>query len=823
MQDREIIAHYNEEDGKAQRLLDHLLNVSSLTGKYAKKIRLEKAGELIGLIHDLGKYSNEFQNYIKKNISSENAPLDEVDKTIGSDNSIIGTVDHSTAGAQIIWNKVFNEGKQRQIAAEVLALCIASHHSGLIDCITPDGENNFIRRINKSKNLTHIGEVAQFADNEIKDNINKLIEKGLDEVLQFLKSLICISQNEKIIKFYAGLMTRILFSCLIDADRLDTANFVHTRQASMRQGGRYIDWNVLINRLENHLKKLEAKSEKNKINNLRKKISNTCKERAEDSRGVFTLTVPTGGGKTLSSLRFALYHARKHQLDRIIYVIPFTTIIDQNAFVVREIFELQPNETGHIVLEHHSNLIPELQNQQNKLLTENWDAPVIFTTIVQFLETFFGNGTRSVRRMHQLVNSIIVFDEIQSLPVKTVHLFCNAINFLKHYCNSTIVLCTATQPLLNKVPKDKGYISLNKANEIVPDVERIFKDLKRVEIKNIIKPSGWTTEQISEFVQEKVSETGNCLVVVNTKKNAREIYMECSKNKNLPVYHLSTNMCPAHRLEKLNEIRIKLANSEPIICISTQLIEAGVDIDFDTVVRFVAGLDSIVQAAGRCNRNGKRNIGKVFIVNPANEIIDKLEDIKIGKEVTERILREMKNPDSGLPEDIIHPKVMDHFFQYYFYNREEDMVFPVDIGRNDNLLNLLSINIHSVSEYYRIENKQPEIYFRQAFKTASEKFKTIEAPTIGIIVPYSTEGKNIINELFSQFAMEKQNKLLKKAQRYTVNVFPSLLKMLIREKAIREVPGIGVLTLSDERYYHPDFGLNSEITREYNLLINGNT
>jgi len=823
MKEKETIAHYNDEDGKAQRLLDHLLNVSSLTGRYAKKIKLEKAGELIGLIHDIGKYSNEFQTYIKKNINSENNLFDENDEFAASSNSLIGKVDHSTAGAQLIWNKIFNKGQQKQIAAQVLALCIASHHSGLIDCITPDGKNDFIQRMNKSDDLTHVSEVIKSTDNRIKENVNKILNEALNEVLQFLKSLVETSQNEKIIRFYSGLMARMLFSCLIDADRLDTADFVKPRHARIRQGGRYIDWNVLIDRLENYLNKLEGKSENNKINIIRKKISDDCKNRATDPRGVFTFTVPTGGGKTLSSLRFALYHAKKHQLDRIIFVIPFTTIIDQNAYVVRQIFEKKPSETGRIVLEHHSNLIPELQNRRNKLLTENWDAPVIFTTSVQFLETLFGGGTRSARRMHQLANSIIVFDEIQSLPVKTVHLFCNTINFLTHYCQSSVVLCTATQPLLNKIAKDKGYLPFTQANEIVPDVEQLFTDLKRVQIKNKIKSGGWTTEQMAEFVQQRVTETGNCLVVVNTKKNAQAIYMECSKKIDIPVYHLSTNMCPAHRLEKLNEIRNQLENSEPIICISTQLIEAGVDVDFGTVIRFVAGLDSIVQAAGRCNRNGKKNIGEVFIVNPADETIDNLEDIKIGKEVTERILREMKNPDSRLPEDIIHPKIMDRFFQYYFYNRAEDMVFPVDVGRCDNLLNLLSINSHSVSEYCRIDNKQPEIYFRQSFKTASEKFKAIDAPTIGIIVPYNAEGRIIITELFSHFALKKQQTLLKKAQRYTVNVFPNLLKELIEGKAIREVPKIGVLTLSNERYYHPEFGLNSEISREYNLLINGNT
>ena len=815
------IAHIRKQDGinifpKEQTLEEHLNDVSFISAFNASKIDLAKAGELIGQLHDFGKYSDDFQNYIKSASGLINQDEDEYVDSQG----LKGKIDHSTAGSQLIWNFAKGKSQKEQITAQLLALCVASHHSGLIDCLSIDGENTFTRRMAKADNKTHLAEALSKAEPEIIEKIKNLMNDSecFGGVLKVLKKIAQTEKNETMIRFQAGLMIRMLYSCLIDADRLDTANFENPKDVKKRQNGQYISWKLLINRLEDKYSEFESNHNKSKVDNLRKLISDACLERSSDNTGVFTLTVPTGGGKTLASLRFALHHAQKHKLDRIIYVIPFTSIIDQNAQVVRNILEIEKNEVGHIILEHHSNLMPDIQNWKNKILTENWDAPIIYTTSVQLLETLFGGGTRSARRMNQLANSVIVFDEIQTLPIKTVHMFCNAVNYLTRHCNSSVVLCTATQPLLNKVDENKGRINFDKTNEIMPDVETLFADLKRVEVENKIKPQGWETDEIASLAIEQTNESGSCLVIVNTKKNAQAIYKACSNLTDYPVYHLSTSMCPAHRIEKLTEIREKLG-TERLICVSTQLIEAGVDVDFGSVIRFVAGLDSIAQAAGRCNRNGIRDIGKVFVINPANETIDSLEDIKVGKEVTERILNEMKQTDSGIPNEVIHPATMDRYFQYYFYNRSKDMSYPVDVGRDDSLLELLSTNSISVGEYCRINGKQPDIYFRQSFKTAAGAFKAIDAPTQGIVVPYSVKGKEIVADLFSKFAVEQQFILLKKAQRYAVNVFPNVLIKLKEQGAIHEVPGIGVLVLSDSRYYHSEFGLSTEIIKEYDPLI----
>lgn len=816
-------AHIKENKTKeGQTLREHLENVGQYSSKSASKLKLEKLGELIGLLHDLGKYSSAFQSYIQ----SATGYIDEdVDDYVDAE-KLKGKIDHSSAGAQYVWQYFTNlnlKDPKCLILGEMLALCIASHHSGLIDCINPDGEDEFSKRMNKPNDKTFYTEVVQNADKEIIEKINDILFNAefMTEFNEILKRIVLNNKNNEIlIRFHAGLLIKYLFSCLIDADRTDTADFETPINNRRRQHGDYVSWEILVERFEEYLKVFDKKSDKNKIDEIRKIVSEACKHRAEDKQGIFTLTVPTGGGKTLASLRFALHHALKYKLDRIIYVIPYTSIIEQNAKVVREILEIEESEKEKIVLEHHSNLLPELQTSKSKLLTENWDAPIIFTTSVQFLETIYGDGTRGIRRMHQLARSVIIFDEIQTLPIKTVHLFNNAINFLVDYCNTSVVLCTATQPLLNQVDQNKGRLNFTEQNEIAPNIETLFKELKRVHVIDKTKTEGWSVEEITKLAINQTQQTKSCLIVVNTKKNAR-ILFENIKNtvNNISVYHLSTSMCPAHRLNVFNEIKRKLSSDEPIICVSTQLIEAGVDIDFGTVIRFMAGIDSIIQAAGRCNRNGKRPISNVFIVNPKEEVIDSLVDIKVGKEITQRIIYEMKNAEADLPDEFIHPKIMERYFQYYFYNRSDLMTYPVDGVCEDNLLNMLSLNNKAVYEYNRKYNESPKIYFRQAFQTSAEYFRAIDAPTIGIIVPYENEGSDIIADLFSQFAFEKRYDLLKRAQRYTVNVYPNVLNKLVEQNAIAVVPEIEVYTLSDKRYYHLEFGLDTEIVDNYDTLL----
>jgi len=625
------------------------------------------------------------------------------------------------------------------------------------------------------------------------------------------------SQNP-IIQFKLGLLVRFLFSCLIDADRIDTADFEHPGTTKLRLNGRYAGWSTLIERLEVHLRGFAFLKP---IDGIRSRISDHCRDSAARDKGIYTLTVPTGGGKTLASLRFALHHAERHKMDRVIYVIPFTSIIDQNAEVVRAILEPTEDDRGRVVLEHHSNLTPEQQGWREKILTENWDAPVVFTTSVQLLEALFGGGTRGARRTHQLANAVLIFDEIQTLPINCVHLFCNAMNFLVEHCGSTVVLCTATQPLLNLVDKSKGVLRFTKDDELMPDVKELFDDLKRVEVLNRRKPGGWTDEEIARLALDEVVQSGSCLVIVNTKKAAQALYRLCREVAEIRTFHLSTNMCPAHRKEILDQVRKLLADESPVLCVSTQLIEAGVDVDFGAVIRYTAGLDSIAQAAGRCNRNGRRETGRVHVVNPAVENIDRLKDIQCGKGITERLLDDIEAGIEDFGGNLLAPQAMERYFYYYFFARSQEMDYPVSaqmVGRDDTLLNLLSLNSLAVDEFGRDHDAIPNIYLRQSFMSAARAFKVIDAPTRGIIVPHGKTGQELIHDLCSAFDVEKQFKLLRRAQQYTVNVFPQDLERLQKAGAVHEIQnGVDILYLSDARYYNQAFGLSQ--TPEGNMEV----
>lgn len=693
------IAHLRKAGGDPQSLEEHLLGVAEIAKSLASKIGLEPQGELIGLLHDLGKYSNEFQAYLKSATGLINQDEDEFVDARG----LKGKVDHSTAGAQLVWEQLTKQGDIGSVVGQILSLCIASHHSGLIDCLSSDAsgsiKDNFSRRIKKSDSKTHIQEVMTKVDAAIMKRFRELMDDSglINNLKQSIRQVALREEGtdqNQIARFKIGLLVRFLFSCLIDADRTNTADFENPRAAKNRLNGQYVDWNALAERLERKLQDFPLEAP---IDHTRRQVSDHCLDSASLAKGIYTLTVPTGGGKTLASLRFALHHAKKWKMDRVIYIVPFTTIIDQNAEVVRAILEPSEEDRGRIVLEHHSNLTPEEQGWREKILTENWDAPVIYTTSVQLLEALFGAGTRGARRMHQLANAVLVFDEIQTVPVNCVHLFNNAINFLAEHCGSTTVLCTATQPLLNRVDKSKGALRFESGNEIIPDVKRLFDDLKRVEVLNQRKSGGWTHEEIANLALGEVGKSGSCLVIVNTKKSAKAIFQVCQKRTATPIYHLSTNMCPAHRKKNLSQMReFLIPPGSPVICISTQLIEAGVDIDFGSVIRCSAGLDSVAQAAGRCNRNKRRpEIGRVHMINPANESLDMLADIRCGRDVTERLLDEAAAGEWEFDGNLLGPKAMERYFNYYFFARRNEMSYPVSaktIGREDTLLNMLSVN-----------------------------------------------------------------------------------------------------------------------------------
>jgi CRISPR-associated endonuclease/helicase Cas3 len=815
------MANYGAIAHRGQKLYEHLEGVAKLAKINAHKIGMGKYGELLGLLHDFGKYSADFQKYIRDAINKNDPKFDpDQDENFEDPTGKKGKIDHSTAGAQYL-SSISGLSNAHGILCQILSLCLVSHHSGLIDCLTTDNRgtwDSYSKRLSKNDNKTHRDECVKNADKYILDRIDAILaDKSLTTPFEKLSRDIVRNTPEQkpkstIAQFQLGLLVRFLYSALIDADRQDTADSEKSEIAQHRLQGKYQSWNKLIERLESKYKTFETKT---RVDKIRKEISAHCLRAAKRPPGLFTLTVPTAGGKTLASLRFALHHAKEHSMERIVYVIPFTTIIDQNAQDVREILEPKecPEDAGKIVLEHHSNIGADAQSWKEKLLTESWDAPIVFTTMVQFLEALFGAGTRGARRMHQLAKAVIVFDEIQTVPVKCVHLFNNAINFLTDHCGSTVVLCTATQPLLDQVDKKKGALELSERNELMPNIGKLFEDLKRVHVYDYRKSPGWTYQEIAALAVGQVKEDGSCLVIVNMKKAARTIFEEAKKD-GIEVFHLTTGMCPAHRRQVLKTIRQKLDDKEQILCVSTQLIEAGVNIDFRSVIRMLAGLDSIAQAAGRCNRHGNSGTGHVFVVNPVEERLEYLKDIAVGKEKSNRVLDDYKSDPSKYGNDVIGPAMLKWFYENYFYDRKDIMDYPVHANRNDTLLNMLSSNKLAVGEFGRVNKTMPSISLCQSFMTSAQLFRSIDAPTRGVIVRYGDEGRSLVSQLCSAFEVEKQYALIKKAQQYSVNLFPYEFDKLANREALYPVQEGAEIFYLDNRYYSKITGVSLESVKQ---------
>lgn len=577
------------------------------------------------------------------------------------------------------------------------------------------------------------------------------------------------------------------------------------------------DWNKLLNALQAHLDRFPRDG---KLSPLRREIAEACRGFADHGPGVYRLNVPTGGGKTLSSMLYALTLAKHTGAEHIFYIAPYLTILEQNAKAIREAID-----DAEAVLEHHSNLVvPEAGNRSaagedgdahgaweaSRLLTERWDSPIIVTSVVQFMEALFSGRPSAARRMRALFNSVIIIDEVQSVPIKTLYLFNMAVNFLSRICNCTLVLCTATQPRLARL---RYPLWLSQPADMIPDAQarEQFAAFKRTELRYLEKQGGYTSEQLAELALDQLAENGNLLAVMNTKHTAEALYLALSTR--LPadtvLYYLSTNLCPQHRQQILKKIKEELGHKR-LICVSTQLIEAGVDISFRCVIRALAGLDSLIQAAGRCNREGETGLRYVYVVDCAEEKLDRLPDIRLGAKISRRLFQEFAQNPEYYDHSLFSPRAVDKYYEYFFFDQEAQDHISYPVNGAYSALDLLGGNPAARKEYEKRAESAGlparPYPLAQSFATAGRAFKVIEDDTLGIIVPYG-KGGELTDALRSAASIEDKRRLLREVQRYAVNVYAYQLDGLSHTRAIQRLDELGVYVLERD-HYHPQLGVS---------------
>lgn len=720
MKENTPIAHVRKNEdstwAEPQSLADHLIGTANLASKFAESFGSSAWAYAAGIAHDTGKSPEAWQRYLgNKSGYNEDAHLE----------TKIGTMDHSTPSAKLA-EEVLGKGIGR-----ILSYCIAGHHAGLPDWMESQKSLSF--RLQNSKTagipLEYREVLAAHCPNTPPW---KFAPKGLD----------------------FSLWIRMIFSCLVDADFLDTEAYMESGKSELR--GDYLPISDLLARFNNYITektKTAMKAANTPVNQARQQVLADCRAAAQLEPGLFSLTVPTGGGKTLSSMAFALEHALKYKKTRVIYVIPYTSIIEQNA----DVFRAAVGDDQ--VIEHHSNLDEDDSTPSSRLAAENWDAPIIVTTSVQFFESLFAAKTSRCRKLHNITNSVVILDEAQLVPVEFLAPILQAMKLLCEHYSVSIVICTATQPAFETRTGFPG-LPAGSVREIIQDVPQLYEKLRRVTVMPVDTkvPRAW------KEIAEELSAIDKVLCVVSDRKSCRELHHLMPAG----TYHLSALMCAQHRSDLIAEIKSKLKSDSLIRVVSTQLVEAGVDIDFPVVYRAMAGLDSIAQAAGRCNREGKLNIidklGKVVVFVPPRKAPAGI--LRKAADTASRILGD------GLPDPIDHTAFGPYFSELYWKANSLDTKEIVKLLQPDSM----DCGIQ--------------------FRSAAEAFKIIDdSLQRTILVPYR-EGEGLIKTIKHQ---GPNRGILRKLQRYAVNVYLDQFSALQERGSLEEVaPGIFALICSIE-------------------------
>ena len=696
---------HRREDGSCQVLKDHITGVAQRAAEFARAFGAAEHARRAGLLHDVGKYS-----------AAAQARQRDPEHTV--------PVDHATAGAQ----------EALRMSDLPAAFAVAGHHGGLPNRGSRGSKEDATLMARAVKPLT--GELDASAwRGEIELPAGSFLPAWLNAVPPTNRG------------FAAAAYTRMLFSCLVDADYLDTETFMAGGEA--RRGNQATP-SELLERLRRYVAPwLEGAC--GALNQRRTEILKRCLRGGEDARGLYTLTIPTGGGKTVSSLAFALSHAARHGLRRVIYVVPYTSIIEQNAQVFRDIVG------GENVLEHHANVENE-ENTALRLATENWDAPIVVTTAVQFFESLFAAKPSRCRKLHSIASSVVIFDEAQMLPLPFLRPCVDAIAELVQHTGVTAVLCTATQPSLGRLLR--AYAPGLPCTELAPDAEASYPLFRRVrfEMEGALEEETIAARQTGEL---------QTLCIVNSRKRAQRIFRLLPEEGR---FHLSTLMTPEHRSRILASIRSRLAAGQPCRVVSTSLVEAGVDLDFPTVWREEAGLDSVLQAAGRCNREGRRPVAQSvvhvfrFDGKPPQMFAQNIAALR-------RVI--------GQHEDIASMQAIRAYFDYLMF---------------------------LCGDAYLDERGILEKSDRLAFREIEEAFRMIDSPTVPVYIP-TDDNQAWLAALRSG---QVSRTALRRLGRSAVNVYPQHFRLL-REAGVLECPaGDGCGILIDPRQYGEDCGLALE-------------
>jgi CRISPR-associated endonuclease/helicase Cas3 len=735
-------------------LAAHLQSVAGIAADFSEAFEpaavTQRWAYLAGLWHDLGKYRPGFQRYLRQ---SDNPDAHIEGKVGGREKT------HSAAGALWAMRQLGEaHGPNGALAARVLAYLIASHHAGLYDW-----DGGLKERLDEADCQTELQEALAASPPE------NILNHG-----DFVPNLNQIPGGS------AGfaLWIRLLFSCLVDADFLDTETHFDAGKTARREGFPALD--QMLAAFDEHMVIKTASASASPVNTLRANILLQCREKAVLSPGFFSLTVPTGGGKTLSSLAFGLKHAEAHGKRRVIYAIPYTSIIEQTADVFREVFKVLGDE---VLIEHHSQADAAAKDEtaRSRLACENWDAPLVVTTNVQLFESLFAAKTSRCRKLHNLVGSVIVLDEAQQLPPEFLQPILDVLNLLVKHYGVTVVLCTATQPALNTTDyfdASNNLHGLENVREIIDNPEALFDALKRVDV---VLPKDWTTPTPWADIAAQLAAEDCVLAIVSTRKAAREL------QRLLPpgTLHLSALMCGAHRKTVIKYIKARLAAKReghdllPLRVVSTQLVEAGVDIDFPVVYRALAGLDSIAQAAGRCNREG-RLVGKGRVVVFVPPEPPPVGHLRKGAQACINTLH-------GQHADPLARALFATYFRQFY--------------------STVDLDSRKIVPMLKVEHKTLGVQFR----SAADAFRLIDDQDSAAVVVRYAEHRDEIEKLLGILAAKGPARwLMRSLQRYTVSIHKRVAdRMLTQGSLTLPMPGLYVQVNADN-LYDPMLGLKPD-------------